>query len=140
MRAPARGASGKEAAMFCPQCGAEYREGVASCKDCGVALVATLSPEPDEPEWVDLVTVLRTSDEAQLTVAKSLLEAEGIRCLLKSAGVQGIVDFGQLSGTSLAMNLIELRVRSDDAEAARELLAAQDLSFEETEEAGPGEP
>jgi hypothetical protein len=102
--------------------------------------VAILPPEPDEPEWVDLVTVLRTSDESQLTVAKSLLEAEGIRCLLKGAGVQGIVDFGQLSGASLAMNLIELRVRSDDAEAARELLAAQDLSFEETEEAGPGEP
>jgi hypothetical protein len=84
--------------------------------------------------------VLRTSDESQLTVARSLLEAEGIRCLLKGSGVQGIVDFGQLSGASLAMNLIELRVRSDEAEAARELLAAQDLPFEGMEEAGPGEP
>lgn len=126
--------------MFCPQCGAEYLPGVTSCKDCEVALVAALPPEPAEPEWVDLVTVLRTSDESQLTVAKSLLEAEGIRCLLKGSGVQGIVDFGQLSGASLAMNMIELRVRSDEAEAARELLATQDLPFEEPGEAGPGEP
>lgn len=126
--------------MFCPQCGIEYLPGVTSCKDCGVALVAALPPEPADPEWVELVTVLRTNDEARLTVAKSLLEAEGIRCLLKESGPQGIVDFGGLTGASPAMNPIELQVRSDDAEAARELLAAQDLPFEGMEEAGPGEP
>jgi hypothetical protein len=126
--------------MFCPQCGAEYPQSDTICRECEVALTATAPPGPEEREWVDLVTVLRTSDESQLTVARSLLEAEGIRCLLKGSGVQGIVDFGQLSGASLAMNLIELRVRSDDAEAARELLAAQDLPFEGMEEAGPGEP
>jgi hypothetical protein len=125
--------------MFCPECGTEYQAGVTSCKDCEVALVAALPPEPADPEWVDLVTVLRSNDESQLTVAKSLLEAEGIRCLLKGSGAQGIVDFGQLTGASLAMNPIELRVRSDDAEAARELLAAEDLPFEELEGAGPGE-
>ena len=129
--------------MFCPECGAEYLPGVTRCKDCEVDLVVSLPPElaaPGEPEWADVVTVLRTNDESQLTVAKSLLEAEGIRCLLKGSGVQGIVDFGGLTGTSQAMNAIELQVRSDDAEAARELLAARDLPFEGMEEPGPGEP
>jgi hypothetical protein len=117
--------------MFCPECGAEYQPGVTTCTDCEVELTATLPPEPEKPEWVDLVTVLRTSDEAELAVAKSLLEAEGIRCLLKAAGPQGIVDFGQLSGAVMAMNPIELRVRNDEADAARELLAARDLPVAE---------
>jgi hypothetical protein len=123
--------------MFCPECGAEYREGIASCTDCHVELVVTLPPAPEEPEWVDLVTVLRTNDEAELAVAKSLLEAEGILCMLRAVGPQGIVDFGQLSGASQAMNPIELRVRDDDAEAARELLAAKELPLAESENGGP---
>jgi hypothetical protein len=33
---------------WCPQCGAEYREGFTECADCGVALVSTLPPPADD--------------------------------------------------------------------------------------------
>lgn len=33
--------------LWCPQCGAEYREGVTSCADCGVALTDTPPSEGD---------------------------------------------------------------------------------------------
>jgi len=43
--------------VFCPQCEAEYREGISQCRECGVALVPALPPG-EAPEWVDFVTVL----------------------------------------------------------------------------------
>lgn len=33
--------------MWCPQCGAEYREGLATCTDCGVALSTEPPANPD---------------------------------------------------------------------------------------------
>jgi hypothetical protein len=37
-----------EATRWCPECGAEYREGVDTCADCGVALVDTPPARDDE--------------------------------------------------------------------------------------------
>lgn len=36
--------------MRCPECGAEYREGVVSCAECELRLVSELPPEPGHPE------------------------------------------------------------------------------------------
>jgi len=34
--------------VFCPSCEAEYRDGFTECSDCGVTLVATLEPAPQD--------------------------------------------------------------------------------------------
>jgi len=47
----------QEDAVFCPQCEAEYREGISQCRECGVALVPALAAR-EVLEWVDFVTVL----------------------------------------------------------------------------------
>jgi Putative prokaryotic signal transducing protein len=63
--------------MFCPNCRSEYRAGFTRCSDCDVALVAEL-PAEEEPEFVDLVEVLSTADVGQISLIKSILEAEEI--------------------------------------------------------------
>ena len=111
--------------MFCPECGAEYQEGIVKCSDCDVALVAT-APEPAEPdqaEWVDLVTVLASSDPALLAVAKSLLEADGIPFTAQGEGLQDLFGLGRVGGFNAVTGPVELQVPRASAEAARRLRA-----------------
>jgi hypothetical protein len=63
--------------MYCPNCRSEYRAGFTRCNDCDVALVAEVPPE-EEPEFVDLVEVLSTADAGQISLIKSILDAEEI--------------------------------------------------------------
>jgi hypothetical protein len=78
------------ASKWCPQCGAEYREGFSECADCGVALAnqppaAKAKPEhhreprvggPFSPDD-DTVELLRTNPlEAEVIAAR--LQSEGI--------------------------------------------------------------
>jgi hypothetical protein len=70
--------------LFCPKCGAEYREGFCRCADCDVALVDSLpDPSPEDAAGgegvaVDLVEVARTQDGSLLLVYKSLLDGAEI--------------------------------------------------------------
>jgi hypothetical protein len=127
--------------MLCPQCRQEYREGVTTCNECGLALVGVLPAEGhDEAEWVDLVTVLRTSDLATTKVVKSLLEAEGIPCLLQGEGLQDLWGLGRAgTGFNVAAGPVQVQVRPLDAAVALELIEAHDPGpgeLEEPREAG----
>jgi hypothetical protein len=114
--------------MFCPQCRQEYREGVTTCNECGHALVGTLpAAGHDEAEWLDLVTVLKTSDLAMTKVVKSLLEAEGIPCLLQGEGLQDLWGLGRAgTGFNVAAGPVQVQVRPQDAAAALELIETHD--------------
>jgi len=115
--------------MYCPECGIEYRDGVTICSDCAVPLTPDPPPAPPEPtaEWVELVTVLETSEPTRIAVARSLLEAEGIRCFARGDMLQELLGWGRLpSGTNLITGPVQLQVPLERAEEARELLAAMD--------------
>jgi hypothetical protein len=65
---------------WCPQCGAEYREGFRRCSECGVALVDALPSKPQRPaepgpEWVEIASYT-TAEEARL--AQGLLQEQDI--------------------------------------------------------------
>jgi Putative prokaryotic signal transducing protein len=71
--------------MYCPQCGAQYREGFAKCSDCHVPLSPEPPAAPQIPEAArrsspnfDSVVVLETNNAYQLAMAKGLLEDAGI--------------------------------------------------------------
>ena len=98
--------------MFCPQCGAEYEAGIRDCADCGVKLV-TDPPVTEDPEWVDFVTILTTRDHAELAVAKSLLEGEGIPFFAKNDEVENLFAAGP----------VEVQVPPEYEQAALELLS-----------------
>jgi hypothetical protein len=123
--------------MFCPQCRQEFQEGVTACNECGLALVGALpAAGHDEAEWVDLVTVLRTSDLAASTVVKSLLEAEGIPCMLQGEGLQDLVGLGRAgTGFNVALGPVQVQVRPQDVAVALELIEAHDPGLSH-----PGEP
>jgi hypothetical protein len=98
--------------MFCPVCGDEYREGFSECAECKVPLVATLplseSCEPSADEDVKWVTVLYTGDLSLISIAKSLLDSEGIPYLA--------------SGEGLTEASARLQVRKEDEEEVGRLL------------------
>ena len=65
---------------WCPDCGAEYREGFNRCSECGVSLVDAppvrlQPPEEPGPAWVEVASYT-TAEEARL--AQGLLEGQGI--------------------------------------------------------------
>ena len=79
---------------FCPNCRAEYVEGVTRCIDCDVELVPELEPEQveqfsDEP----FVPVFRYKDEMEAKIAKGVLEDAGIPTWERSDIVKAVDPF-----------------------------------------------
>jgi hypothetical protein len=78
-------------AMFCPQCKAEYRQGIAECADCQVPLVSSL-PEAQE-SLLDttsagpLVPLWEGEDLALHTSLLETLDEAGIRYLSRPLGI-----------------------------------------------------
>lgn len=100
--------------MTCPQCGAKWPEGAARCPECDVELVDQRGrAAQDTAEWMEDIVVLETTDEGQLMVARSLLEAEGIPCFAEGEEGRQLISTGP----------VRLRVRVGHLEAARALLA-----------------
>ena len=97
--------------MFCPECKAEYLEGIRGCPDCRVQLVRELPPQP-RPEYVEYVTILKTGNPVVLAMVKSLLSAAGIRHFVKGEVLQDLFRVGTA----------EIQVGRDDEPEARDLL------------------
>lgn len=130
--------------MICPKCGAEYRDGFVSCKDCGVPLEpsrlnqrqATAPPEASAtpprsayagipPEFappLELVTVFRSGSAPQVMVAESLLRSAGIEYMSRGGDVQSLFGIGGIGGINLVTGPVLIQVRREDARDAEELL------------------
>jgi hypothetical protein len=65
-----------EVTLWCPECGAEYREGVSLCADCGVALVD--SPPDDEEGGQVIVYELDDWSPDQRGALELRLQADSI--------------------------------------------------------------
>jgi len=70
-----------------------------------------------------MVIVLHTSDLGKFTIAKSLLEANGINFVTSGEQLQDIIGGGRLGGMNIVAGPAQLAVHEDQAEQARELLA-----------------
>lgn len=106
--------------MFCPKCRSEFEPGYTECAPCGVVLVEELPPPP-QPEYQELKTVFVASNETDLMVAKSRLEAAGIPCFTTN-NMQDLFGLGRVAGYNLIIGPQELQVPPDELERATEVL------------------
>lgn len=111
--------------MFCPQCGSEYRDGFVECADCKIPLVWQLAPQSKKEERIDykftnLLTVMVVWNADALAMAKSILDDANIHFLAKG-------EHAYLRGG----RPVELQVREEDVELAKDLLV--DLQESQTE-------
>jgi hypothetical protein len=107
--------------MFCPKCGAEYREGFTECADCMVPLVWEKPPEPESKvEYVEYEEVLRTFNPADIAVIRSILDAEDITYFIRGEHFLLIRPLADPAA---------LMVKKDEVETARDVLKDLDLKF-----------
>ena len=112
--------------MQCPECGHRNDDEATSCAGCGATLgdAATGAAAAEHPKG-PLVQVFRTADASLLPVIESVLLGEGIEFLVHGEEGQALFPLGSIGGGSDKRFLGAIvRVREDDAERAREVLAA----------------
>ena len=112
----------EEVDMFCPNCRAEYVEGVDTCPECGVALVAQLDGDASQvAEWAEFEQILTTFNAGDIALIKSILDGEGISYYFLGEAFNYVEPLAQPP---------RLMVRKDQADQAKEIL--DDLSLEFT--------
>lgn len=102
---------------FCPKCRYEYRPDIKKCPDCDVPVVDVLPPEPEGPEWVDLVTVATFMFEPQAQEARLKLDSQGIHAMISNEKMAQM-DIALV----FADRGVGVMVRREDAARAREVL------------------
>jgi hypothetical protein len=74
--------------VICPSCGDEFREGIAVCPDCGIALVAELPPEAPPR----LATLETTGDPDRLAVLLEKLETALVPYVVEAGTALSLLD------------------------------------------------
>lgn len=108
---------------YCPKCLTEFVEGTTNCEDCGAELVPGSPPEgssdshvSEELSDVHLVRLRTFSGPTALLdadLAKNLLEAQGILCVLP----------GEFTAETLpGVDVVQLLVRKEDVQKAARIL------------------
>ena len=111
--------------MFCPECGAEFREGFDECADCGVKLTAEM-PARAIPDDEPTVGIFRTADAALLPVLKSVLTSAGIPFSVQGDEASGLFPFGPFDMLPDSVRLgAVIRVPESRAEEAKALLESE---------------
>ncbi len=103
--------------MFCPNCHAEYVEGIRQCRDCGVPLVDKLPPDQGMYEFTEILSTFNLVD---IAVIKSILDDGEIHYYFIGENFNQIDQLVQPT---------RLFIREDDVEEAKELLKDFSLTY-----------
>ena len=120
--------------MFCPECQAEYREGITKCPDCDVALIDQL-PVVTHPDR-HFVPVFESADPALLPLVESLLDLAEIPYMIQGREAHGLLPLGPANtGVSLGGKGLAATVHVD-----RERLSEAKELLEKLQPAGGADP
>ena len=105
---------------YCHSCKSEYTESVTVCSECGAGLSAEPPPAEGNPD-IKLERVYLAQGEIDAQFIRSLLEANGIECMLSGESVR-------LTHGLTVDGLAEVRVlvRETDAVRARDTISASE--------------
>lgn len=119
--------------MFCPNCGAEFRDGFERCADCDVPLAAEPARAEEEHHGGDgPVVVARVHTLAEAEVAVELLRGAGLEAALRDEHTARIHWLAVP-----AIGGVGIEVERGSADLARELLAGAELAPAIDTELGP---
>jgi len=114
--------------MFCPECKAEYIDGITQCADCHVPLVWELpkDEEPDEQfgEYIEWTPLIATINQADMALIKSILESENIAYWIQGEH-RGMIPHGLGLGALFHVD----KSRYDDAKTLVDQLDLNNLGF-----------
>ena len=118
--------------MICPNCHAEYQDGIATCATCDEKLVTSL-PEETELAFDELEAAI-ANKTATLSAARTLDDAKADQELLHEAGVPCLLYGNPESvGPSGAPRLYHLALLPQHLEAATEALGRKRRQMLENE-------
>jgi hypothetical protein len=106
--------------MWCPACKAEYVEGIGTCAECRISLVAALPPDLEETEDHSDRWKLAGdfTDEIQAQLAEGMLNENGVPCRLEN-----VTFHSYPVPISKGMARVRLWVGEERLEEARSILA-----------------
>lgn len=107
--------------MICPNCGAEFREGITECNDCQVPLVPEVRALPEPPHDAEPVVLATYMSLPEARVAAGSLRAAGYRVWLWHDRVSSL-NWGWMP----AVGGVRLAVSSVDSEEAARFLADEE--------------
>lgn len=108
--------------MFCPNCKAEYKEGITHCTECDVELVKELSEE----DFVDFVKVFESADSNLTVIIKSVLEDAGIKYFVPGENMQSMLGAKFSFAFGAELGNVYFLVSKEDEKVALELLKGID--------------
>jgi hypothetical protein len=107
--------------MYCPECQAEFKEGITVCPDCGIPLVESLSEISAEgADSFDYIHLLSTYNFADIGIVKTVLDGAEIRYYLEGENFNLLRPFVQP---------VKLYVSREQAQKARDLLSELNFHF-----------
>jgi hypothetical protein len=105
--------------MYCPECKAEYVEGIKECAECRIPLVAVLPPEPDHT-GAGFVRVMSTYNPGDIATIKPVMENAEIEYYFQG---ENFADLYPLVQPAI------LYVRRGQEARAKELLADTHINY-----------